>query len=87
MLDHLRELSRHTWVAPNNIAIICAGLEEKDQASLSCFLTPPAQTITADPPRSWMDSRQTGNDAVAESAHANSPSLESMNAGRPTQRE
>lgn len=38
MLDHLRELSRHTWVAPNNIAVICAGLEEKDQASLSCFL-------------------------------------------------
>jgi len=32
MLDHLGELSPHTWVAPDNIAVTHAGLEEKDQA-------------------------------------------------------
>jgi serine/threonine protein kinase/tetratricopeptide (TPR) repeat protein len=32
MLDHLKELSAHTWVAPYNIAVIYAGLGEKDQA-------------------------------------------------------
>ncbi|MGA8311925.1 MAG: protein kinase [Terriglobales bacterium] len=32
MLDHLKELSAHTWVAPYNVAVIYAGLGEKDQA-------------------------------------------------------
>jgi serine/threonine protein kinase/Tfp pilus assembly protein PilF len=32
MLDHLKELSAHTWVAPYNVAVIHAGLGEKDQA-------------------------------------------------------
>ena len=31
-LDHLKELSAHTWVAPYNVAVIYAGLGEKDQA-------------------------------------------------------
>jgi tetratricopeptide (TPR) repeat protein len=32
MLDHLKELSAHTWVAPYNVAVIYAGLGERDQA-------------------------------------------------------
>ncbi len=32
MLDHLKELSAHTWVAPYNVAVVYAGLGEKDQA-------------------------------------------------------
>ncbi len=32
VLDHLKELSAHSWVAPYNIAVIYAGLGEKDQA-------------------------------------------------------
>jgi TolB-like protein/Tfp pilus assembly protein PilF len=32
VLDHLKELSAHTWVAPYNVAVIYAGLGEKDQA-------------------------------------------------------
>jgi serine/threonine-protein kinase len=32
MLDHLKELSAHMWVAPYNVAVIYAGLGEKDQA-------------------------------------------------------
>jgi serine/threonine protein kinase/tetratricopeptide (TPR) repeat protein len=32
VLDHLKELSAHSWVAPYNVAVIYAGLGEKDQA-------------------------------------------------------
>jgi Flp pilus assembly protein TadD len=32
VLEHLKEVSAHSWVAPYNIAIIYAGLGEKDQA-------------------------------------------------------
>ena len=32
ILDHLREVSAHSWVAPYNIAVIHAGLGHKDQA-------------------------------------------------------
>jgi Flp pilus assembly protein TadD len=32
ILDHLKELSAHSWVAPYNVAVIYAGLGEKDQA-------------------------------------------------------
>src|ERR1022692_1194436 len=32
VLDHLKELSAHGWVAPYNVAVIYAGLGEKDQA-------------------------------------------------------
>jgi hypothetical protein len=32
MLDHLKELSAHTWVAPYNVSVIYAGLGENDQA-------------------------------------------------------
>jgi serine/threonine protein kinase/tetratricopeptide (TPR) repeat protein len=32
MLDHLKELSAHTWVAPYNVAVIYAGLGDRDQA-------------------------------------------------------
>jgi serine/threonine protein kinase/tetratricopeptide (TPR) repeat protein len=32
ILDDLKELSAHTWVAPYNVAVIYAGLGEKDQA-------------------------------------------------------
>jgi eukaryotic-like serine/threonine-protein kinase len=32
VLDHLKEVSAHTWVAPYNIAVIYAGLGEKDRA-------------------------------------------------------
>jgi TolB-like protein/Tfp pilus assembly protein PilF len=32
VLDHLKELSAHGWVAPYNVAIIYTGLGEKDQA-------------------------------------------------------
>jgi TolB-like protein/Tfp pilus assembly protein PilF len=32
VLDHLKELSAHHWVAPYNVAVIYAGLGEKDQA-------------------------------------------------------
>ena len=32
VLDHLKELSVHNWVAPYNLAVIYAGLGEKDQA-------------------------------------------------------
>ena len=32
ILDHLKELSAHTWVAPYNVAVIYAGLGEKDEA-------------------------------------------------------
>jgi hypothetical protein len=35
MLDHSKELSAHTWVAPYNVAVIYAGLGEKDQAFAS----------------------------------------------------
>ncbi len=31
VLDHLKELSAHGWVAPYNVAVIYAGLGEKDQ--------------------------------------------------------
>jgi tetratricopeptide (TPR) repeat protein len=32
VLDHLKELSAHSWVAPYNVAVIYAGLGDKDQA-------------------------------------------------------
>ena len=32
VLDHLKELSAHGWVAPYNVAVIYAGLGDKDQA-------------------------------------------------------
>ena len=32
ILDHLKEVSAHSWVAPYNIAVIYAGLGEKDRA-------------------------------------------------------
>ena len=32
ILDHLKEVSAHSWVAPYNIAVIHAGLGHKDQA-------------------------------------------------------
>ena len=32
ILDHLKEVSAHSWVAPYNVAVIYAGLGEKDQA-------------------------------------------------------
>ena len=32
VLDHLKELSAHSWVAPYNVAVIYVGLGEKDQA-------------------------------------------------------
>ncbi|MFZ0287962.1 MAG: protein kinase [Candidatus Sulfotelmatobacter sp.] len=32
VMDHLTELSAHGWVAPYNVAVIYAGLGEKDQA-------------------------------------------------------
>jgi len=32
MLDHLKELSAHTWVAPYNVAVVYAGLGKKDPA-------------------------------------------------------
>jgi eukaryotic-like serine/threonine-protein kinase len=32
VLDHLKEVSAHSWVAPYNVAVIYAGLGEKDQA-------------------------------------------------------
>jgi len=32
VLEHLKELSAHSWVAPYNVAVIYAGLGEKDQA-------------------------------------------------------
>jgi eukaryotic-like serine/threonine-protein kinase len=32
ILDHLKEVSAHEWVAPYNIAVIYAGLGEKEQA-------------------------------------------------------
>ena len=32
VLDHLKELSAHHWVAPYNVAVIYAGLGEKEQA-------------------------------------------------------
>ena len=32
ILDHLKEVSAHSWVAPYNIAVIYAGLGDKDQA-------------------------------------------------------
>ena len=32
ILDHLKEVSAHSWVAPYNIAVIYAGLGEKEQA-------------------------------------------------------
>ncbi len=32
ILDHLNEVSAHSWVAPYNIAVIHAGLGHKDQA-------------------------------------------------------
>jgi TolB-like protein/Tfp pilus assembly protein PilF len=32
VLDHLKELSAHGWVAPYNVAVIYAGLGEKDRA-------------------------------------------------------
>ena len=32
VLDQLKELSAHGWVAPYNAAVIYAGLGEKDQA-------------------------------------------------------
>ena len=32
ILDHLKEVSAHSWVAPYNIAVIDAGLGHKDQA-------------------------------------------------------
>ena len=32
VLDHLKELSAHGWVAPYNVAVIYAGMGEKDQA-------------------------------------------------------
>jgi TolB-like protein/Tfp pilus assembly protein PilF len=32
VLDHLKEASAHGWVAPYNVAVIYAGLGEKDQA-------------------------------------------------------
>ena len=31
VLDHLKELSPHSYVAPYNVAIVYAGLREKDQ--------------------------------------------------------
>jgi hypothetical protein len=31
VLDHLKELSAHSYVAPYNVAVIYAGLGEKDQ--------------------------------------------------------
>ena len=31
-MDHLNEVSAHSWVAPYNIAVIYAGLGEKDRA-------------------------------------------------------
>lgn len=35
VLDHLKELSTHSWVAPYNVAVIYAGLGEKDLAFAS----------------------------------------------------
>ena len=32
ILDHLKDLSAHSYVAPYNVAVIYAGLGEKDQA-------------------------------------------------------
>ena len=32
VLDHLKELSVHSWVAPYNVAVIYAGLDDKEQA-------------------------------------------------------
>jgi hypothetical protein len=32
VLDHLKELSAHGWVAPYNVAVIYAGLGDKNQA-------------------------------------------------------
>ena len=32
ILDHLKEVSAHSWVAPYNSAVISAGLGDKDQA-------------------------------------------------------
>ena len=32
ILDHLKEVSAHRWVAPYNVAVIYAGLGHKDQA-------------------------------------------------------
>ena len=32
ILDHLKEVSAHSWVAPYNVAVIYAGLGDKDQA-------------------------------------------------------
>ncbi len=32
VLEHLKGLSAHSWVAPYNIAVIYAGLGEKEQA-------------------------------------------------------
>ena len=32
ILDHLKEVSAHSWVAPYNIAVIYAGLGQKDRA-------------------------------------------------------
>jgi Flp pilus assembly protein TadD len=32
IVDHLKDLSAHTWIAPYNVAVIYAGLGEKDQA-------------------------------------------------------
>ena len=32
ILGHLKDLSAHTWIAPYNVAVIYAGLGEKDQA-------------------------------------------------------
>lgn len=32
VVDHLKDLSAHSWVAPYNIAVIYVGLGEKEQA-------------------------------------------------------
>jgi hypothetical protein len=32
ILDHLKEVSAHTWVAPYNLAVIYAGPAENEQA-------------------------------------------------------